>query len=130
MKKTKTMAKKKKMVKAVSHGHIYIHSTFNNTIITLTDQSGNTLTWTSAGSVGFKGAKKSTPYAAQVAMRMILEKAKAFSLQSVDVYVCGVGQGREQAVRSLSNSELKVTSIKDITPVPHNGCRPRKVRRV
>lgn len=126
----KTMVKKKKEAKVVNQGRLYIQSTFNNTIITITDQAGNTLTSSSAGAAGFKGARKSTPYAAQIATKLALEKARAFGLQIVDVYVCGVGLGREQAVRSLQGSGVAVASIKDITPIPHNGSRPKKLRRI
>lgn len=132
MKKTvkKTMAKKKAAVKSVPHGRLYIQSTFNNTIITVTDAAGNALAQTSAGSAGFKGARKATPYAAQVATKSVLEKVKPTGLASVDVFVAGVGAGREQAIRSLQGTGIEVTSIKDLTPIPHNGCRAKKARRV
>lgn len=126
----KTMVQKKKQDKQVSQGILYIQSTFNNTIVTITDSSGNTIAQASAGSAGFKGARKSTPYAAQIAAKNAVEKAKNFGLQAVEVRVCGVGSGREQAVRSLLESNIDITSLKDITPLPHNGCRAKKPRRV
>lgn len=125
-----TMAKKKKVVKQVAHGMLFIQSTFNNTIVSVTDEFGNALSQASAGSCGFKGARKSTPYAAQIATKTAIQKAKNYGLQSVDVRVCGVGSGREQAVRSILDSEVNITSLKDITPLPHNGCRAKKIRRV
>lgn len=114
----------------VKTGHIFVQSTFNNTIISVTDATGGVISWASAGSQGFKGARKSTPYAAQVAMKTAVEKAKTRGLESVDVFVSGVGSGREQAVRWLGNSGLTVTHIQDVTPLPHNGTRPKKPRRV
>jgi len=123
------MAKKKEK-KTVAEGNVYIQATFNNTIVTITDLKGNTLSWCSAGSLGFRGAKKSTPYAAQITAETATERAYDYDLQMVNVYVKGPGIGRESAIRSLGNIGLKVKSIKDITPIPHNGCRPRKSRRV
>lgn len=120
----------KKNLPPVKTGRVYVQSTFNNTIISVTDATGGVLSWASAGSQGFKGARKSTPYAAQVAMKVAIDKAKVRGLESVEVYVSGVGSGREQAVRWLGNSGLAVTSIQDVTPVPHNGTRPKKPRRV
>jgi len=120
-------SKKKEPVKT---GHIFVQSTFNNTIISVTDAQGGVISWSSAGAQGFKGARKSTPYAAQVAMKSAVEKAKTRGLESVDVFVSGVGSGREQAVRWLGNSGLTVTHIQDVTPLPHNGTRPKKPRRV
>lgn len=115
----------------VSIGKIYIQSTFNNTIITITDQNGNALTSSSAGSLGFKGARKTTPYAAQLAMQTAVDKAKNnFKLKEVNIFIAGVGNGREAAVKALHNSGLIINKIKDTTPVPHNGCRPKKLRRV
>jgi small subunit ribosomal protein S11 len=108
----------------------HIQSTFNNTIITITDMDGNVLAWASSGSSGYKGSRKSTPYAAQVAAEIAVEKAKSYGLEKVDVYMRGIGSGRDSAVRTLHSSGLYVSSIKDVTPVPHNGCRPRKPRRV
>lgn len=126
----KTIKKKKKVIRQAPKGIIYIQSTFNNSIITITDASGNTLSWASAGSSGFTGTKKSTPFAAQIAVRRALEKAKNYGLQEVIVKVSGVGAGRESAVRAIGGQGVKVTSIKDITPIPHNGSRAKKIRRV
>lgn len=125
---SKARGKKKK--KFVMHGHAHIQATYNNTIVTLTDQSGNVLAWSSAGKVGFRGPKKSTPYAASVIVRDVVEKSKAVGLKQIDVFVRGVGLGREAAVRALGAQGLNVLSIKDLTPIPHNGPRPPKVRRV
>jgi small subunit ribosomal protein S11 len=108
----------------------HIHATFNNTIITVTDLQGNTVVWASAGSSGFKGSRKSTPYAARLAAQEVIKTAKALGLQEVDVLVKGPGPGREAAIRALMATEIKVRSISDVTPVPHNGCRPPKKRRV
>ncbi|OIP24647.1 30S ribosomal protein S11 [bacterium CG2_30_37_16] len=126
----KPVAKKKKIKKVVVEGKAFIRSTFNNTIITISDKDGNVLAWDSSGAAGFKGSRKSTPYAAQVAASHVADKAKAYGMRKVSVFVKGIGSGRETAVRSLQNSGIDVTSIKDITPIPHNGCRPRKPRRV
>lgn len=123
-------AKKKKEKKTVYEGNIYIQATFNNTIVTVTDLKGNTLSWASAGGLSFRGAKKSTPYAAQITAETAVKKAMDFGLREVHVYVKGPGVGRESAIRSLGNLGLAVRSIKDMTPIPHNGCRPRKSRRV
>ena len=114
----------------VSHGVAHIKSSFNNTIITITDQEGNVLSWASAGNVGFKGSKKSTPYAAQMAAEKAARGAMEHGVRKVDVQVKGPGSGRETAIRSLQNVGIEVTGIKDVTPVPHNGCRPPKRRRV
>ena len=122
--------KKRKEKKTVFEGNVYIQATFNNTIVTVTDLKGNTISWSSAGSLGFKGAKKSTPYAAQTTAETATSRAVDFGLKEVNVYVKGPGMGRESAIRSLGAMGLKVKSIKDITPIPHNGCRPRKSRRV
>lgn len=123
--------KKKKAPKKVSIGKAFIKATYNNTIVTLTDQQGNVLSWASAGIAGFKGPKKSTPYAASIITRIAVEKAREeYGLQEVIVFVKGVGTGRESAVRSLNSNGLNITYIKDITPIPHNGCRARKPRRV
>lgn len=121
---------KKKAVKMVSSGRAYIQATYNNTIITLTDPNGNVLGWSSSGVVGFKGPKKSTPYAAGMVVKDVCDKVKETGLREVAVYVCGVGSGREGAVRALHANGLNVTGIKDITPIPHNGCRAPKPRRV
>jgi len=127
----KVKKKKKKAVKKVSTGKAYVKATYNNTIVTLTDAQGNVISWASAGMAGFKGPKKSTPYAAQIITRIAVGKAKEeFGLKAVSVFVKGIGTGREAAIRSLNNNGLIVTSIKDVTPVPHNGCRKRKPRRV
>jgi small subunit ribosomal protein S11 len=128
--KGKARKKKKKEIKKVSVGKAFIKATYNNTIITLTDLTGNVISWASAGIVGFKGPKKSTPYAAQIITRLAVEKAREVGLSEVSVFVQGVGTGRESAVRALNANGLVVTSIKDITPLPHNGCRRRKPRRV
>lgn len=122
--------KKKKEKKSVFEGNVYIQATFNNTIVTITDLTGNGISWASAGSLGFRGAKKSTPYAAQTTAETAAKKAMDVGLKEVHVYVKGPGVGRESAIRSLGNIGLWVKSIKDVTPIPHNGCRPRKSRRV
>lgn len=129
-KTSKKKSKKKKIDKKVSVGIAHIKSTYNNTIVALSDLSGNIISWASAGMAGFKGPKKSTPYAAQIITRIAVEKAKESGLSEVSVLVNGVGTGRESAIRSLNANGLIVTSIKDITPIPHNGCRPKKPRRV
>jgi len=122
--------KKKGSDKKVTIGKAYIKATYNNTIVSLADSSGNTIAWASAGMAGFKGAKKSTPYAASIITRIACEKAKDRGLKEVYVFVKGVGTGRESAVRALNANGLIVTGIKDVTPMPHNGCRPTKPRRV
>jgi len=122
--------KKKREKKSVFEGNVYIQATFNNTIVTVTDLAGNSLSWASAGGLGFKGAKKSTPYAAQTTAETAAQKAMDYGLREVHVYVKGPGIGRESAIRSLGSLGLRVRSIKDVTPIPHNGCRPRKSRRV
>lgn len=126
----KVIKRKKKIKKIVPRGRIYIQSTFNNTTITLTDEKGNVLTWASAGSIGYKGTRKSTPYVAGLAARKVAEEAKNFQTEKVDVVIRGVGAGRESAVRALNATGLEVMTIKDITPIPHNGPRPKKPRRV
>ena len=130
MAKEKFHKSKKKVRKQVSEGVVHILATFNNTIITITDKKGNTLSWATCGSIGFKGSKKSTPFAAQVASESAAKKAKEFGLKTVEVLVNGPGSGRESAIRALSSAGLQVTLIKDVTPIPHNGCRPPKRRRV
>lgn len=120
----------KKERKNVLYGRAYIHATFNNTIITVTDPQGNTVAWSSAGTVGFKGSRKSTPYAAQVAAQQAVKNAQDHGMREVDVFVKGPGPGREAAIRSLQGAGFKVRSITDVTPIPHNGCRPPKKRRV
>lgn len=126
----KYLKNKKKIKRTVLKGRIYIQSTFNNTIITVTDEKGGVLSWTSAGSSGFKGARKSTPYAAQIACKSAIDKAKVYGLGAVDVYVSGVGTGRESAVRAINGTNITVYSIKDVTSIAHNGCRAKKIRRV
>ena len=121
---------KKKEKKVISHGIMFIHSTFNNTIITITDTEGKVLTWASGGMVGFKGSRKSTPFAAQLAAEKALKDAENFGVRSLDVRVKGPGAGRESAIRSIGGTPMQVRSIKDVTPIPHNGCRPPKKRRV
>jgi small subunit ribosomal protein S11 len=123
------MARKKEK-KSVPQGRAYIHSTFNNVIVTLTDPAGNVLSWGSSGTAGFKGSRKGTPYAAQMAAESAAKKAKEYGLRQVDVLVRGPGGGREAAIRSLQIAGLIITSIRDVTPIPHNGCRPPKRRRV
>ncbi len=122
---------KRKEKKTVLHGEAHIKSTFNNTIITITDKNGDTLTWSSSGTVGFKGSRKSTPFAAQQAAENVARKAaQEFGMKRVDVFVKGPGSGRETAIRTLQANGLEVASITDETPQPHNGCRPKKRRRV
>jgi small subunit ribosomal protein S11 len=121
---------RKKDKKSVPQGRAYIHSTFNNVIVTLTDPAGNVLSWGSSGTAGFKGSRKGTPYAAQMAAEGAAKKAKEYGLRQVDVFVRGPGGGREAAIRSLQIAGLTITSIRDVTPIPHNGCRPPKRRRV
>jgi len=130
MARPKKKVKKKKVKKDVGFGVAYIQSTFNNTLITITDQQGQTLCWTSSGTAGFKGARKGTPFAAQLAAKEVSSKAKDFGVRYVDVKVKGPGAGRESAIRSLQTGGLEIKSIRDITPIPHNGCRVRKRRRV
>ena len=129
-KKTAKKVTKKRVKKNVQHGQAHIQSSFNNTIVTLTDSEGNALSWASAGEMGFRGSKKSTPYAAQMAAEHATKTALIHGLKTVEVMVKGPGSGREAAIRALSACGLEVTSIKDVTPVPHNGCRPPKRRRV
>lgn len=116
--------------RTVPHGHAYVQASFNNTIVTITDQDGNAVAWASSGSVGFKGSRKSTPYAAQLAATSSARQAMDMGMREIDVYVKGPGPGREAAIRSLQAAGLKVVSITDVTPLPHNGCRPPKKRRV
>ena len=123
-------AKKKKEKRIVEQGRIYIKATFNNTIVTITDTQGNTIAWSSTGVHGFKGSRKSTPFAAQVAAEKAGIKARDMGMKKLEVCVRGPGPGRESAIRSLSNIGMEVTVIRDKTPMPHNGCRPRKRRRV
>ena len=116
--------------KNIAHGHAHIKSTFNNTIVTITDPNGNVVSWAYAGHVGFKGSRKSTPYAAQMAAENAARKAQDHGMKKVDVFVRGPGSGRETAIRSLQATGLEVGTIQDVTPIPHNGCRPPKRRRV
>lgn len=121
---------KRKEKKHIESGAAHIRSTFNNTIVTLTDTNGNALSWASAGGLGFRGSRKSTPFAAQMAAEQAAKAAMEHGLRTVDVFVKGPGSGREAAIRALQAAGLEVTSIKDVTPIPHNGCRPPKRRRV
>jgi len=123
-------ATKKKVKRSVSVGVAHVQATFNNTIVTITDIAGNTLCWASSGSKGFKGSRKSTPFAAQLAAEDAARKAQEFGVRTVTVLVSGPGNGRESALRALQAAGLRVTLIRDITPIPHNGCRPPKRRRV
>ena len=129
-KKVTKKVTKKRVRKNVEHGQAHIQSSFNNTIVTLTDAQGNALSWASAGGLGFRGSKKSTPNAAQMAAETATKAALIHGLKTVDVFVKGPGSGREAAIRALSANGLDVVSIRDVTPVPHNGCRPPKRRRV
>ncbi len=126
----KQKVRKKKEKKSVANGAIHIKATFNNTIVTVTDMEGNVLAWSSAGSVGFKGSRKGTPYAAQMAAESVAKKAQDFGIKNLTVYVKGPGSGRESAMRVLQAFGFKIVAIKDVTPIPHNGCRPPKRRRV
>ena len=121
---------KKKIKRNVSDGVAHIHASFNNTVITITDRQGNTLAWCTAGASGFRGSRKSTPFAAQVAASKVCETVLEFGMKNLDVRVKGPGPGRESAVRALNNAGFKINSITDVTPIPHNGCRPPKKRRV
>ena len=128
--KKSSYSKKKKIKKNILNGIAYVQSTFNNTIISIADTNGNVISWASSGQKGFKGSRKSTPYAAQIAAEDVGNKAKEHGLKSLKVEVSGPGSGRESALRSLQSIGYVITSIKDVTPIPHNGCRPRKRRRV
>jgi small subunit ribosomal protein S11 len=130
MAKRAIRATKKKVKKTVTDGVAHIQASFNNTIVTITDRQGNTLSWATAGGSGFRGSRKSTPFAAQVAADKAGNVAKEYGLKNLDVNVKGPGPGRESAVRALNNAGFKITSIVDVTPIPHNGCRPPKKRRV
>ncbi|MBI5451802.1 MAG: 30S ribosomal protein S11 [Gammaproteobacteria bacterium] len=125
-----TVRTRKRVKRNVSEGIAHVHASFNNTIVTITDRQGNTLAWATAGGAGFKGSRKSTPFAAQVAAERCCEAVKEFGMKNVDVQVKGPGPGRDSAVRAINNSGFKVNSITDVTPIPHNGCRPPKRRRV
>ncbi len=126
----KDKAKKKKIAKGVTSGIAHIQASFNNTIITITDKQGNTMAWSAPGIVGYSGSKKSTPFAAQIAATDAARKAKDIGIKEVEVHVKGPGSGRESAIRALQASGLIITTIKDVTPIPHNGCRAKKRRRV
>ena len=130
MAKTTTKRIRRIQRKNIERGAAHIHSTFNNTIVTLTDEAGNVISWASAGELGFKGSRKSTPFAAQMAAETASKTAMEHGLRKVDVFVKGPGAGREAAIRALQAAGIEVTSIKDVTPIPHNGCRPPKRRRV
>ena len=121
---------KRRVKKNIAKGVAHVHSTFNNTIVTVTDEHGNVITWSSAGALGFKGSRKSTPFASQMAAETAAKAAMEHGLKSVEVFVKGPGSGREAAIRALQATGLEVTMIKDVTPIPHNGCRPPKRRRV
>jgi small subunit ribosomal protein S11 len=123
-------SKRKKVKRIVKRGQAHVQATYNNTIVTITDLNGNVIAQASAGMNGFKGAKKATPYAASVIVKSVVEQMSNFGVQEVDVFVRGVGSGRESAVRALHANGINVMSIKDVTPIPHNGCRPKKPRRV
>ncbi len=126
-----TVKKSKKTRQIVPHGQVHILASFNNTIVSITDEKGNVLTWATGWSAGFKGARESTPYAAQVTAEQAIERAKTLhSIETVDVYVKGIGIGREQAIRGLISAGVELKSIYDITPIPHNGCRKKKVRKL
>lgn len=124
------MDKKKKTIKEVVSGKVFVNATFNNTLVTITDTEGNSLGWSSAGAVGFKGARKSTPYAASAAVETLAKKLMARGLRDVEVYIKGPGSGRDASIRALKNSGLMIKAIADVTPIPHNGPRSRKRRRV
>ena len=126
----KSTTKRRKDIKRIDKGTVHIHSSFNNTIVTFTDAAGNAVSWSSAGKLKFKGSKKSTPFAAQAAAEDAAKVAKETGMRSVDVYVKGPGAGREAAIRALQTYDFEVTMIKDVSPIPHNGCRPPKRRRL
>ena len=121
---------KKKVAKNITSGIAHVLATFNNTIVTITDKAGNSIVWSSCGSVGFKGSKKSTPFAAQIAASNAAKKAREYGLKDVEVFVKGPGSGRESAIRAIQAAGLRISAIRDVTPIPHNGCRPPKRRRV
>ncbi len=127
---TSTKTRRKKTKRNLPKGTMHIQATFNNTIVTITDEAGNAVAWKSSGSAGFKGSRKSTPYAAQIATEKVLEKAKEFGLSKIEVIVKGIGSGRDSAIRALMASGIEVSAIRDVTGLAHNGCRPRKARRV
>ena len=127
---TKNTTKKRKDARKVDKGQVHIQASFNNTMVTITDMQGNAVAWSSAGALGFKGSRKSTPFAAQMAAETAGKKAREQGMRQVEVYVKGPGAGRESAIRALANCDIEVTFIKDVSPIPHNGCRPPKQRRV
>ncbi len=126
----KKIVKKRKDIKKVDKGQVHIQASFNNTLVTITDTQGNVISWSSAGSLGFKGSRKSTPFAAQQAAETAARAAKEHGLRSVEVFVKGPGAGRESAIRAITNCDIEITLIQDVSPIPHNGCRPPKRRRV
>ncbi|MFC1480111.1 30S ribosomal protein S11 [Candidatus Omnitrophota bacterium] len=128
-KKAKTK-RRKKIARKISSGKLFVHATFNNTIVTVTDTEGKVLCWSSPGTVGFKGSRKSTPFAANIAAKDVVKKARAYGITEVEVFLRGPGSGKESAVRSIRSEGLNVRGIKDLTPTPHNGCRPKKRRRI
>lgn len=130
MAKKKIQIKKKTVEKNISKGRVYVTATFNNTLVTLTDTVGNTLAWGTSGSSGFKGARKATPFAAISAMEKVAQKAKEFGMSSVEVYIKGPGPGRDATIKALRSAGINITMIADVTPIPHNGPRPKKRRRV
>ncbi|MFH1218429.1 MAG: 30S ribosomal protein S11 [Candidatus Peregrinibacteria bacterium] len=127
--KSKSKKVKRGKRRSVPKGKAYVHASYNNTIVTLTEPNGNVIAWSSSGSNGFKGARKATPYAAQISAENAAEKGKLYGLEQIDVFIKGVGTGREQAVRGLVSAGLDILSINDLTPIPHNGCRKKKMRR-
>ena len=126
----KKIAKKRRDIKKIDKGQVHIQASFNNTLVTITDTQGNVISWSSAGSLGFKGSRKSTPFAAQQAAETAARAAKEHGLRSVEVFVKGPGSGRESAIRAITNCDIEITLIQDVSPIPHNGCRPPKRRRV
>ncbi len=126
----KKVIKKRKDIKKVDKGQVHIQASFNNTLVTITDTQGNVISWSSAGSLGFKGSRKSTPFAAQMAAETAAKAAKEHGLRTVEVFVKGPGAGRESAIRAITNCDIEITLIQDVSPIPHNGCRPPKRRRV
>ena len=128
--KKSSAPRKRKELKKIDKGQVHIQSTFNNTLVTITDTNGNAVSWSSAGSLGYKGSRKGTPFAAQMAAETAAKAAKEHGLRSVEVYVKGPGAGRESAIRALSACDLEITLISDVSPIPHNGCRPPKRHRV
>ncbi len=127
---SKQRSSSRKIKRTLSSAQVHIYATFNNTIITVTDQQGNTVSWTSAGTIGFKGSRKSTPFAARLAAESAMKKAQTMGIQEVDLFIKGPGPGREAAIRAIQAQGMKIRSIADVTPVPHNGCRPPKKRRM